>query len=115
MKSELERDILHDIRAELGKDPRCVLWRLSQGQARAGNRTFRAGMINGASDLIGLTCNGRFFALEVKTATGRLSTEQALFLRVVNRNGGYGEVVRSVHDALVALARAVAGEPSTFV
>ncbi len=65
------------------------------------------GLVTGAADLIGLVKpHGRFLALEVKSRTGRLTREQTQFLALVNRMGGVGRMVRSVSEAMGAVARA---------
>lgn len=56
----------------------------------------------GRSDLH-VCFKGRFVALEVKTATGRLTDKQARYLEQVRAAGGIGEVVRSVDEALKIL------------
>lgn len=56
----------------------------------------------GTSDLK-CCLRGRFIALEVKTATGRLTEKQARYLEQVRAAGGIGEVVRSVDEALKVL------------
>ena len=64
----------------------------------------------GVSDLIGMVPHvvtqadvgrtiGVFTVLETKQKKGRLSEEQGPFLRLVNRNGGLGAIVRSEEDA----------------
>jgi hypothetical protein len=88
----------------------------------------RAGLCVGSSDLIGLlrvemvqpahqdatwgrtVTIGRFVALEVKTRTGRVSPEQARFLELVRKMGGFACVVRSADEALRAIERARKGE-----
>lgn len=50
----------------------------------------------GVSDILGIDNTGRFIAIEVKTAKGRLSENQKLFLEDVNKNGGLGFVARSI-------------------
>lgn len=101
-----ESQLLDAIRLALGKDPsRAVLWRNNTGIALQGNTRVRYGLCVGSADLIGVA-NGRFIALEVKTPTGRVSREQAQFLALVNARGGIGRVVRSVEDALDAVAEA---------
>lgn len=70
----------------------------------------RYGLGVGSADLVGILIgSGRGFALEVKTDTGRISKEQAAWLRAFRRNGGFGAVVRSVTDAIAALDRACQG------
>ena len=53
---------------------------------------------NGVSDILGIDSTGRFVAIEVKTARGRLSENQRNFLDDINRCGGIGFVARSVCD-----------------
>ena len=61
----------------------------------------RTGLCKGSSDLIGwLGCCARFLAIETKTENGRLTTEQANFLEVVNKSGGCGFVARSAIEAI---------------
>jgi hypothetical protein len=68
------------------------------------------GLCKGSSDLVGiLKPSGRFFALELKSKTGKTTDEQVLFLRLVNNMGGYGGVARSVEEALAHYHRAAAG------
>lgn len=52
----------------------------------------------GASDIIGLLPGGRFLAVEVKKATGRLSIGQRIFLEDVAKRGGVAMVVHSVAE-----------------
>jgi hypothetical protein len=138
-----ETQRLAAIRKALGREPDLVLWRLSQGAGRAvpiealerllsllllgdvsaaitlvreliSGRYAKMGLVNGASDLIGiLTVQvlggphvGRFFALEVKSARGRTSKEQDMFLALVRARGGFAAVVRDENEALAALERA---------
>ena len=71
-----------------------------------GGRPLHAGLCVGSSDLIGYrTVDGvaQFVALEVKTATGRVSAEQRAFINVVQAAGGCAGVVRSVEDAQALL------------
>lgn len=61
------------------------------------------GSEKGVSDIIGLTRQGRFFAIEVKAPKGKLSPAQDEFLFRVNASGGIGIVARSVEDVIAAL------------
>jgi hypothetical protein len=78
-------------------------------------RPLIAGLCNGSSDLIGYRTVevtpdmvgqriAVFVALEVKDK-GRLTQEQATFLRVVSEAGGIAAEVRSPEDAEAALRR----------
>lgn len=92
------------IRLELGQVPGLVLWRNNCGTATRDARTIRFGVGGpGGSDLIGCY-RGRFVALEIKTATGRLTVEQVRFAELVSRLGGEHAVLRSVQDALAWVA-----------
>lgn len=58
---------------------------------------------NGTSDILGIDSNGRFIAIEVKTAKGRLSENQKIFIDDINKHGGLAFVARSVDDVREAL------------
>ena len=88
---------------------RIPAWRMSVGATKIGGRFVRFGAV-GMSDIIGvrsmLSINeiamvqvrGVFLAIEVKSATGRVSPAQQAFLDTVNAAGGLGFVARSVAD-----------------
>lgn len=57
----------------------------------------------GGSDLIGITKDGRFIALEVKVGKGKPTPEQVKFVEFVKSMGGKAAVVWSVEEALAAL------------
>ena len=106
-----ESHLLAAIRLALGREPDLVLWRNAAGvaiHAQTGN-TQKFGLAAGATDLIGILTVGRvgvFVAIEVKTATGRLTREQELFGALVSRRGGVYGVARSVPDAIGIIERA---------
>lgn len=104
-----EGKIQDDIRVALSDEPGLVLWRNNVGVAehQRGARV-AYGLAPGSADLIGCL-DGRFIALEVKTATGRVATAQTQWLDLVRRFGGFAAVVRSVDDARAAIARARTG------
>lgn len=128
-----ESELVAELRAELGRESDLVLWRNHTGVAERGGRTQRFGLVRGGSDLVGILTThvwignpdrcpppltqrparlvtfGRWFALEAKTARGRVSREQEMFLDLVRARGGFAAVVRSVQDGWAALARARAG------
>lgn len=66
-------------------------------------RPLHAGLCVGSSDLIGWTVNGRFLAIEVKTAKGRTVQEQVAFISAVRHAGGVAFIARSVEEALEGL------------
>jgi hypothetical protein len=69
-------------------------------------RPLHAGLCVGSSDLIGyrqVDGVAQFVALEVKSATGRPTTQQTQFLNHITSAGGCAGVVRSVDDAHTVL------------
>lgn len=56
----------------------------------------------GVSDILGCW-NGRFIAIEVKTAGGRVSRDQEKFIEAVSRNGGLAFVARSIDEVIERL------------
>lgn len=109
-----ESAIQDAIRLRLGQEPDVCLWRNNCGTAEHWNgrrvERVRYGLCEGSSDLVGvLAPSGRLLALEVKTATGRPTKEQLAFLALVRRMGGFAAVVRSVDEAMAAVARARTG------
>lgn len=71
----------------------------------------RYGLGEGSADLVGIVHgSGRVFALEVKTATGRLRDAQRRWAEATRKRGGFVAVARSAEEALAALARAENGE-----
>jgi penicillin-binding protein-related factor A (putative recombinase) len=58
--------------------------------------------IKGVADILGII-HGRFLAIEVKSETGSLTTEQKIFLKTINDEGGVAFVARSVEQTLLNL------------
>lgn len=93
-------------------------WRLNSGAFRAeyrGRPRFHRFGVTGMSDVIGIvpkamteplfgrgvarwTDAGRFLAIEVKSATGKVSPAQQAFLDQVNAAGGKAFVARTLDD-----------------
>lgn len=57
----------------------------------------------GVSDLLGWTRDGRFLAVEVKSATGRATPEQQNFIEAVRLSGGLATIARSPQDLRAVL------------
>lgn len=106
-----ESQILREIRLAVGQLPDVRIWRNSVGRARyPKGKPVAYGLCPGASDIIGIIGNqGRFLALEVKSAQGTVEIAQQNFIDLVRGLGGFAAVVRSVPEALAAIARARAG------
>jgi Holliday junction resolvase len=60
--------------------------------------------ITGVSDILGVM-DGRFLAIEVKSAKGRVSPTQKLFLEHVIAAGGIAFVAKSVNQVALELAK----------
>jgi hypothetical protein len=54
----------------------------------------------GCSDIIGFMTDGRFLAIECKTARGTSTPEQVAFLQTVRAAGGVAILARSVDDVI---------------
>jgi len=114
-----ESQIQNQIRVALGNLPDVRLFRNNVGVAKIKGAFIRYGLTNGSADLIGWITLGppvlpfrvaRFMSLEIKTDTGRLRTDQKLWLQAVRDFGGFAAVVRSPEEALAAVERARKGE-----
>ena len=99
-----EVDIMHDIQRAAPKAG-ATLYRNNCGAVKTKwGGYIRFGVCNpGGSDLIGWTRTGRFLAVEVKTAKGKVTEEQQAFLDAVNKSGGLGVVCRSAAELFAAL------------
>lgn len=113
MPAQPESEILRAIR--IGLPPHVTAWRNQVGVAvYPGGQKVPYGLCRGASDLIGIrsvlitpehvgTTIGQFVAIEVKSARGRLSPEQQLFLNLVTAKGGLACSPRSLAEVLSVL------------
>jgi len=107
-EADAQRAIVHALRVVL---PRGSIVHHSANEVTSGNRSGKSrqailqgmGVHRGFADLIVLS-GGRVLFLEVKSQTGRLSPAQANFRDVVRDQGFAWALVRSVDDALGALA-----------
>lgn len=98
--SRPEANIQNDIMIALS-NAGCLIWRNNTGILKDANgRPIKFGLCKGSADLIGIAKDGKFLAVEVKTATGRVRPEQELFIAAVKRAGGRAGVARCVQDAL---------------
>ena len=82
----------------------CLVWRQNTGVLpdRQG-RPIRFGLCVGSSDIIGVAPDGKFLAIECKSAIGQLTDAQVRFLEAVRRQGGRAGIARSGAEA-VAIA-----------
>ncbi|EDM66166.1 hypothetical protein PE36_00175 [Moritella sp. PE36] len=102
--SGLETRIQADIINFLIRDDR-IAWvhRCNTGKSLVNGRMVEFGLGRGTADIIGMTCNGKFLAIEVKTPTGRISDHQRMWLKRVAMHGGLAAVVRSIDDVKASL------------
>jgi len=96
----------------------CTVWRNETSGAwlgkiihKAGNQVTIAnahmmvfGLAVGGSDIVGISPNGKFLAVEVKTATGRATKEQLAFIEAVRAAGGIAGIARNEQDALALIS-----------
>lgn len=109
-----EAALMDAIRLALGQREDIVLWRNNVGLTEYWDgksvSVVKYGLANGSADFVGvLLPGGRFVAFEVKTRTGRATPEQLQWLALVRRFGGFACIVRSVDEAIAAVARAKGG------
>lgn len=83
----LEKDIVNAILKYLRSLPRCFCWKEHGGMYGTA----------GIPDIIACV-DGRFYAFEVKTATGTATPLQNATLRKIAAAGGTAVIVRSVDD-----------------
>ena len=78
-----------------------VVWceRMNSGAAKVGNRFIRFGW-PGCPDVLGQLRDGRLLGVEVKSPTGKLRPEQAVFLDRIRGAGGVAFVARDCRDVL---------------
>lgn len=95
-----EHKIQDEIRLALADT--CMIFRANVGAGcTKDGRYFSTGLPKGFSDLFGhRKSDGRAFYIEVKTAKGRLSKEQANFLDKMQKNGAVAGVCRSAEEAI---------------
>ena len=79
----------------------CLVWRQNTGVLpdRQG-RPIRFGLCVGSSDIIGVAPDGKFLAIECKSAIGQPTDAQVRFLEAVRRQGGRAGIARSGAEAV---------------
>ena len=88
----LEKDIVNKIMKYLKTVPRCFAWKEHGGMYGTA----------GIPDIIACV-DGRFFAFEVKTDTGKTTALQESTIRKILAAGGRAFVVRSVDEVRTAI------------
>lgn len=100
-----EMDIMRLIMVELSIRG-CIIWRNNCGSLKnAAGIPIKFGLCVGSSDLIGISPDGRFLAVEVKTEKGKPTPDQIRFIEAVKRKGGIAGIARSPADAVALLSQ----------
>lgn len=103
VRNNSETLLVAEIRLALGKRTDCIFFRNSVGYDEEKHVKF--GLMKGSSDLIGLVKpSGRMIVLEVKLPGWKKprnahEREQAEFIEMIIKAGGYGAFVTSVEEA----------------
>jgi len=94
----IEKEIEKQILDYLSLLPECFVWKCNNfGTYGKFRKAKSKHIINGVSDILGIY-KGRFLAIEVKTKTGKTSTEQDQFLENIRIQGGISFVARSLEE-----------------
>lgn len=99
----------------VGGSPYARVWPNETGLVRSydnAERIFFTG-IPGASDILGILCNGIFLAIEVKTGKGKLRQSQINFRAMVEKFGGIFIVGRSTEQVYAAVKEAACKKSSS--
>jgi hypothetical protein len=87
-----------------------VYWRVSNGPVLhqlGGKMIMKKSNIKGFPDLAGVFPSGKFWAIELKAAKGRLSPEQTDWITRLNMSGAMAVVLRSKEEISEFIAAAV--------
>jgi hypothetical protein len=72
-------------------------WRINSGAIKIQDRYIRFS-VPGISDIVGVLPDGRFLAVETKSAGNTLTPAQKDFLETITRNNGVAIVAYSIND-----------------
>lgn len=96
--------LVDEILSALGTRPDCRIWKNHTGTAvtsgRGGqpSRFIRFGL-KGSADILGITADGKFLAIEAKTGKARQSKQQIAFMKMIIVMQGRYWLVRHVDEA----------------
>ena len=106
MRKHEESDLVHASREALCRAG-ALCWRNNVGVAKLARGAVRYGLGIGSADLVGCY-RGRFFGVELKSATGRQSPEQIAWQRAVEQAGGLYVLARAGESVPELVARVLA-------
>lgn len=114
-----EAVVQREVTIAIGAEPDVLLMRNQVGSVERFDertnttRVERYGLGVGSADLVAILApSGRWFCLEIKSATGRVDPDQVKWHSRARRFGAFVAVVRSAEEARAALERARRGEQS---
>lgn len=89
--------LVNEILRRFGAIPHWRIWKNNTGTAFRGHRQVSFGLV-GSADILGITKEGIFVAIEVKTGKAVLSKQQRSFRKMVEDMKGFYFLVRSIQD-----------------
>jgi hypothetical protein len=72
-------------------------WKNNSGAMKSGNR-FQVYGLKGSSEIIGMTSNGTFVAIEIKTGKAVQNKHQIAFEKAVRKRFGIYQIIRSYEE-----------------
>lgn len=70
--------------------------------------------LKGSADILGITSDGRFLAIEVKTGSARQSPHQLAFEGMIKMYGGRYRVIHTAEEACQYLDSLKLGDPNEY-
>jgi hypothetical protein len=97
--------LVNEILLAIGSRPECRVWKNATGTAKSfSGNTIKFGK-KGSSDIIGITSDGKFLAIECKTGAAVQTKEQRTFEKMITFFGGRYILARTIDDVLISLAK----------
>lgn len=93
-----ETQIQKAILTYLTYHPEVKAWRVNTGKVKIDNERYVQFGFPGMADILGIRKGGQFLAIEVKSAKGKQTEDQAAFAHMVEKMGGTYILARSLED-----------------
>lgn len=94
-ESDIQRSIMTYLDAQNIK-----YWRMPVQPIKHGSR-YKKNPLKGFPDIAGILPGGRFFVIEVKTATGKTTPEQKEWMLQLSQAGAATLLARSIEDVII--------------